>query len=62
MTPVMDDISFVALSRTHGFLTIFDWTQNKMLMSAKGPVYFQILSCCFINVELKLLCVKLALN
>ena len=58
----MDDISFAALLRTHGFLPIFDWTQNKMLMSAKGPVYFQILSCYFIKVRLKLLCGKLALN
>ena len=58
----MDDISFVALLRTHGFLPIFDWTQNKMLMSAKGPVYLQILSCYFIKVRLKLLCGKLALN
>ena len=31
-------------------------------MSAKGPAYFQILSCYFIDVRLKLLCVKFALN
>ena len=31
-------------------------------MSAKGSTYFQVISCYFIDVRLKLLCVKFALN
>ena len=31
-------------------------------MSAKGPGFFQILICYFIDVRLKLLCVRFALN
>ena len=44
------------------FWPTFDWNQYNMLMSAKGQVYFQILSCYFINVRLTILlqvCFKL---
>ena len=46
----------------HDFLPAVNWNQYKMLMSAKGSVYFQILSCYFIDVRLKPLYVKFALN
>ena len=46
----------------HEFLPTFNWTQYKMRMSAKGPAYFQVISCYFIDVRLKLLCVKFAWN
>ena len=48
--------------RFHDFWLTFKWSQYKMLKSAKGPAYFQILSCYFMDVRLKLICVKFALN
>ena len=47
---------------SHDFLPTFNWNQYKMLMSAKGPPYLQVLSCYCIDVRLKLLCSKFALN
>ena len=46
----------------HDFLPTLCCTQQNMLMSAKKPACFQILSCYFIDVRLKLLWVKFALN
>ena len=45
----------------HNFWPTFDWNQYKMLMSAKGQAYFQILFRYFINVRLTI-CFIFALN
>ena len=39
----------------HDFCPTFNWNQYNMLVSAKGPIYFEILSCYFLDVRLKLL-------
>ena len=56
------NVTMTSNLRFHDFLPTFLWTQYKMLISAKRPVYFQILSCYFIDIRLKLHCVKFALN